>query len=167
MSTRSNAVVEQCPVRIRSIQHVIHHIYRRRAQRSTHVLSSTDGRQFKQWFLTPFLLPGTIEIAKTMGPWGMLPLLMIPLVLVNKGDFIGAREAVSHIDNEADRSMIVNFVDEYQRKSNSPNKSGQYGAKLRTIPYYSVLHFLRLSRASTVHATLFCGATWEWLGQSG
>ena len=56
----------------------------------------------------------------------MLPLLMIPLVLVNKGDFIGAREAVSNIDSAADRSMIVNFVDEYQRKSNSPKKCSQY-----------------------------------------
>jgi hypothetical protein len=90
---------------------------------------------------------------------------MIPLVLVNKGDFIGAREAVSHIDNEADRSMIVNFVDEYQQKSNSPKKFGQHGAKLRTIPCYSVP--ASSASAALLNATLFCGATLEWLGQSG
>ena len=66
---------------------------------------------------------GAIEIAKVMGSSGMLPLLMIPLVLMNKGDCVGAREAVSHIDEEAYRIMMMNFVDQYQRKGTSPEES--------------------------------------------
>lgn len=52
-----------------------------------------------------------------MGSDGMFSLLLIPVNLAGRGDFVGAREAVSHIDDEAVRSMIVNFVDERQRKS--------------------------------------------------
>lgn len=66
---------------------------------------------------------GAIEIAKAMGDSGMLPLLMIPLVLMNKGDFVGARGAVSHIDEEACRIMIMNYVDQCQRKGTSPEES--------------------------------------------
>ena len=66
---------------------------------------------------------GAIEIAKVMGSSGMLPLLMIPLVLMNKGDCVGARGAVSHIDEEACRIMIMNYVDQCQRKGTSPDES--------------------------------------------
>ena len=68
---------------------------------------------------------GAIAIAKAMGSWGKLPLLMIPLGLAEKGDFVAAREAMSQIENEADRNMIEKCVDERQRK-NSPEKSGQH-----------------------------------------
>jgi hypothetical protein len=66
---------------------------------------------------------GAIEIAKAMGSSGTLPLLMIPVVLMNKGDCVGARGAVSHIDEEACRIMIMNFVDQCQRKGTSPVES--------------------------------------------
>ena len=57
----------------------------------------------------------------------MLSLLMIPLVLVNKGDFVGAREVASLlIDEEAYRSMIMNLVDENQRNGTTPGNSTQH-----------------------------------------
>jgi hypothetical protein len=42
---------------------------------------------------------------------------------MNNGDFVGARRAVSHIDDEAYRIMILNFVDQRQRKGTSPEES--------------------------------------------
>jgi ABC-type glutathione transport system ATPase component len=55
----------------------------------------------------------------------MFSLLMIPVALATKGDFVGAREAVSHIDDEAYRSMIVNMLNKLQRKGKGPEKFTQ------------------------------------------
>ena len=68
---------------------------------------------------------GAIEIAKTMGHREILSLLMIPVALATKGDFVGAREAVSHINDEAWRSIIVNMMDKLQRKGKGPEKFTQ------------------------------------------
>jgi hypothetical protein len=68
---------------------------------------------------------GAIEIAKIMGSCGVLPLLMIPLVLANKGNFVGAREAVSHTEYEAHRSVVRNCVDGLQQKGKTPEESSQ------------------------------------------
>ena len=69
---------------------------------------------------------GAIEIAKTMGPWGRFSLMMILYALVYKGDLAGAREAVSHIDDEAVRSWSLKIVDELQRNGTSPEEPSQH-----------------------------------------
>lgn len=87
------------------------------------LLACHEYRELPLAFARAGNVAGAIEIAKAMGSSGMLPLLMLPLVLMNKGDCAGAREAVSHIDEEAYRIMIMNFVDQYQRKGTSPEES--------------------------------------------
>lgn len=61
------------------------------------LLSCHEYREFPLAFVRAGNVAGAIEIAKTMGSSGILSLLMIPLVLMNKGDFAGARGAVSHM----------------------------------------------------------------------
>jgi hypothetical protein len=87
------------------------------------LLACHEYRELPLAFARAGNVAGAIEIAKAMGDSGMLPLLMIPLVLMNKGDFVGARGAVSHIDEEACRIMIMNYVDQCQRKGTSPEES--------------------------------------------
>ncbi len=68
---------------------------------------------------------GAMEIATTMGDDGEFSLLMIPSCLALKGDFVGIREAVSCIEDEATRNRIVNTVDELlrQKQNNEPQES--------------------------------------------
>jgi hypothetical protein len=68
---------------------------------------------------------GALEIAKTMGDFGQLSLVVIPIGLAAKGDFVRAREAVVHIDDEPTRSHIMNMVDELQQKGTSPQATSQ------------------------------------------
>lgn len=58
---------------------------------------------------------GAIEIANAMGSWGRLSLTIIPCALIHRGDVVGAREAVSHIDDEDMRDDIVRLLDEFQQ----------------------------------------------------
>ena len=87
------------------------------------LLSGHEYRELPLAFARAGNVAGAIEIAKAMGSSGMLPLLMIPLALMHKGDFVGARGAVAHIDEEAHRVMMMNFVDQYQGKGTSPEES--------------------------------------------
>ena len=62
------------------------------------------------------MFAGAMEIAYTMGDVGEFSLLMIPFGLALKGDFVGMREAVSCIKDEATRNRILNTVDELLRQ---------------------------------------------------
>ena len=68
---------------------------------------------------------GAMEIAYTLGDDGEFSLLMIPFGLALKGDFVGMREAVSCIEDEATRHRILNTVDELlrQKQNNEPKDS--------------------------------------------
>ncbi len=59
---------------------------------------------------------GAIEIAKAMGDAGILPLIGIAAHLAQDGDAAGVREALSHIDDEDLRTMILRKVNAYQPK---------------------------------------------------
>jgi len=59
---------------------------------------------------------GAIEIAKAMGDAGVLPLIGIAAHLAEDGDFIGVREALSHIDEDL-RTMIMRKVNACHQKA--------------------------------------------------
>jgi hypothetical protein len=59
---------------------------------------------------------GAIEIAKAMGDAGTLPLIGIAAHLAQDGDVAGVREALSHINDEDLRTMILRKVSAYQPK---------------------------------------------------
>jgi hypothetical protein len=59
---------------------------------------------------------GAIEIAKAMGDAGVLPLIGIAAHLAEDGDIEGVRDALSHIDDEDLRTMIMRKVSVYQPK---------------------------------------------------
>jgi hypothetical protein len=60
---------------------------------------------------------GAIEIAKAMGDAGVLPLIGIAAHLAEDGDFVGVREALSHIDEDL-RMMIMRKVNACRQMSN-------------------------------------------------
>lgn len=60
---------------------------------------------------------GAIEIAKAMGDAGVLPLIGIAVHLAQDGDIEGVREALSHIEDEDLRTMILRRVHAYHLKS--------------------------------------------------
>ena len=60
---------------------------------------------------------GAIEIAKAMGDAGVLPLIGIAAHLAQDGDIEGVREALSHIEDEDLRTMILPRVHAYHLKS--------------------------------------------------
>lgn len=77
-------------------------------------------------------VPGAIEIANKMRG-RILVLGMIALVQARKGDFVGARETASLIDDESFRiedesfrSKILDFVSELQREGKIPEESSQH-----------------------------------------
>lgn len=90
------------------------------------LLVSPDYHQVPLHFARAVNVTGAIEIAQTMGPRGTLSRMMIPLVLMKKGDCVGARDAASHINDETQRSMIVTMVDEDQRKHERSEPSSQH-----------------------------------------
>ncbi|MBX3330064.1 MAG: hypothetical protein KF722_06665 [Nitrospira sp.] len=59
---------------------------------------------------------GAIEIAKAMGDAGILPLIGIAAHLAEDGDFVGVREALSHVDEDL-RTMIMRKVNAYHQQS--------------------------------------------------
>lgn len=60
---------------------------------------------------------GAIEIAKAMGDAGVLPLIGIAAHLAQDGDIEGVRQALSHIEDEELRAMILRRVQAYDLKS--------------------------------------------------
>ena len=61
-----------------------------------------------------------------MGDLGKFSLMLIPIGLAGNGDFVAAREAAFHIDDEATRNSIINMVDEIQGKGTNPEESGHH-----------------------------------------
>ncbi|HSA84817.1 MAG TPA: hypothetical protein VLE46_01445 [Nitrospira sp.] len=59
---------------------------------------------------------GAIEIAKAMGNAGVVPLICIAAHLAQDGDIGGVQDALSHIDEEDLRAMILRKVSAYQPK---------------------------------------------------
>lgn len=53
---------------------------------------------------------GAIEIAKAMGEAGTVPLIGVAAHLAQDGDVAGVREALSHLDDEDLRAMILRKV---------------------------------------------------------
>jgi hypothetical protein len=60
---------------------------------------------------------GAIEIAKAMGDAGVLPLIGIAAHLAEDGDLVGVQAALSQIDDEDLRAMILRKVRAYQPKT--------------------------------------------------
>lgn len=67
-------------------------------------------------FLKDGNLAGAVEIAQTMGDCGGLPLLLIVVYLMDKGDLVRARETLPHIADDGIRTFILNMMDERQEK---------------------------------------------------
>lgn len=61
---------------------------------------------------------GAIEIAKAMGDAGTLPLIGVAAHLAQDGDVAGVREALSHLDDEDLRTLILRKVSSLQPKGN-------------------------------------------------
>lgn len=57
-----------------------------------------------------------IEIAQTMGDFGVLPLMLIAVNLIDKGDCVRVREMLSCIADDGIRTFIMNMMDERQSK---------------------------------------------------
>ncbi len=70
-------------------------------------------------FLKDGDIAGAIEIAQTMGDFGVLPLMLIAVDLIDKGDFVRVRETLSHIADNGIRTFILNMMDERQAKDRS------------------------------------------------
>jgi acyl-CoA-binding protein len=61
-------------------------------------------------------VPGAIEIANKAGGGGLF-IALIALVQAGKGDFVGARETTSLIENGSFKSDILDHVNELQRNA--------------------------------------------------
>ena len=79
------------------------------------LLASHFYLELPQLFVKAGERSGAIEIAKAMGDAGVLPLIGIVAHLAEDGDFVGVREALSHIDEDL-RAMIMRKVSAYQPK---------------------------------------------------
>jgi hypothetical protein len=80
------------------------------------LLSSHFYLELPQVFVKAGDRSGAIEIAKAMGNAGVLPLIGIAAHLAQDGDIEGVRDALTHIDDEDLRTMIVRKVNAYQPK---------------------------------------------------
>lgn len=80
------------------------------------LLASHFYLELPQVFVKAGNRSGAIEIAKAMGDAGVLPLIGIVAHLAEDGDFIGVREALSHIDEDL-RTMIMRKMNACHRKS--------------------------------------------------
>ncbi len=79
------------------------------------LLASHFYLELPQLFIKAGDRSGAIEIAKAMGNAGVLPLIGIAAHLAEDGDFVGVREALSHVDEDL-RTMIMRKVSAYQPK---------------------------------------------------
>jgi hypothetical protein len=64
---------------------------------------------------------GAIEIAKAMGEAGTLPLIGVAAHLAQDGDVAGVREALSNLEDEDLRTMILRKVSSLQPKAEQFN----------------------------------------------
>jgi len=76
-------------------------------------------------FLRTGDVSGAREIANTMGSYGKLSLILIPIYLAGEGDFAGARTAASQLEDEGSRNGIMDMVDQIQgkQKTEAPEES--------------------------------------------
>lgn len=80
------------------------------------LLASHFYLELPQLFIKAGDRSGAIEIAKAMGNAGVLPLIGIAAHLAQDGDTDGAHDALSHIEDEDLRAMILRKVIAYQPK---------------------------------------------------
>jgi hypothetical protein len=83
------------------------------------LLACHSYRELPFTFVKAGDVSGAIEIATAMGDVGVLPLIGIAVHLAGKGDFMGMRDALSHIDDEGLRTLVMNNVQDYQSKDMS------------------------------------------------
>ncbi len=80
------------------------------------LLASHFYLELPQLFIKAGDRSGAVEIAKAMGNAGVLPLIGIAAHMAQDGDMLGAHDALSHIEDEALRAMILGKVIAYQPK---------------------------------------------------
>jgi len=78
------------------------------------LLASHFYLELPQLFIKAGDRSGAIEIAKAMGNAGVLPLIGIAAHLAQDGDMAGAHDALSHMEDEDLRTMILRKVIAYQ-----------------------------------------------------
>ncbi|WP_413935890.1 hypothetical protein [Nitrospira sp. BLG_1] len=78
------------------------------------LLASHFYLELPQLFLKAGDRSGAVEIAKAMGNAGVLPLIGIAAHMAQDGDMFGAHDALSHIEDEDLRAMILGKVIAYQ-----------------------------------------------------
>ena len=78
------------------------------------LLASPFYLELPQLFLKAGDRSGAVEIAKAMGNAGVLPLIGIAAHMAQDGDMVGAHDALSHIEDEDLRAMILGKVIAYQ-----------------------------------------------------
>jgi len=74
------------------------------------LLASHFYLELPQLFIKAGDRSGAIEIAKAMGDAGVLPLIGIAAHLAQDGDMAGAHDALSHMEDEDLRAMILRKV---------------------------------------------------------
>ena len=75
-------------------------------------------------FLKDGNLAGAIEIAQTMGDFGVFPLMLIAVNLIDKGDCLRVHEMLPCIADDGIRTFIINMMEERQSKDrNRPDLS--------------------------------------------
>jgi hypothetical protein len=72
------------------------------------LLASHFYRELPLVFVRAGDTSGAIEIAKTMGNYGVFPLIGIAAHLAEEGDVVGVREALAHIGDEEFKISIMN-----------------------------------------------------------
>jgi hypothetical protein len=72
---------------------------------------------------------GAIEIAKAMGEAGTLPLIGVAAHLAQDGDVAGVREALSNLEDEDLRTMILRKVSSLQPKAERFDTRSMQGKK--------------------------------------
>jgi hypothetical protein len=80
------------------------------------LLASHFYLELPQVFIKGGNRSGAIEIAQAMGSYGVLPLIGMAAHLAEDGDAVGVQEALSHIEDEDLRTMILRKVSAYQPK---------------------------------------------------
>ena len=78
------------------------------------LLASHFYLELPQLFIKAGDRAGAVEIAKAMGNAGVLPLIGIAAHMAQDGDMDGAHDALSHIEDEDLRTMILRKVIAYQ-----------------------------------------------------
>jgi hypothetical protein len=78
------------------------------------LLASHFYLELPQLFIKAGDRSGAIEIAKAMGNAGVLPLIGIAAHLAQDGDMAGAHDALSHMEDEDLRAMVLRKVIAYQ-----------------------------------------------------